>query len=485
MSVYKFTREWAKGIESGDGPLDRDGNARHHRTKSCNVYYNGRTIYSYGSHFPMGYIVAPNVVWLNGDRFSNTTNRHQSELRSAVASEAPNAKVVIVPESALTAAGVSYQTIEPVDVHGERWEYTLQTSDTAPADMSTELEELRPDYSQPYDTEAGRYPKAMLPVEAAYGAYDYSGRTDTSTYADTVGTVSRDGSKQLVRYSGGLYRWHTARHWLGDAVFTGIKDRTFNGTVGERAYFISSFDQQERRPLYFLSQLPGPVSSVDEAIESLAPDSVKTARELGRNVVRQGDMFAIAMDASTRQLKAMGATVEKRSVTVELRRYARDQVAMRDALLVVKETMPAYPSRVYYQHDKHTREEFDVLHKAWEKATDEWADELVSRCAAQFPDAPEVPRYGWSSALRYKPGAHDYTRDVTGSALYGTAHTATEVATLPDGRQFARGVLYHEPAVIGQTRARDHARRPLGRQWHLVARNTVPVSGTGRGRRAA
>jgi len=60
--------------------------------------------------------------------------------------------------------------------------------------------------------------------------------------------------------------------------------------------------------------------------------------------------------------------------------------------------------------------------------------------------------------------------------LYGTAHTASRVASLPDGTQLAWNYLYHEPSLIGRTDRKDHRRCPLKpRRWHLVARNTVPI----------
>lgn len=48
--------------------------------------------------------------------------------------------------------------------------------------------------------------------------------------------------------------------------------------------------------------------------------------------------------------------------------------------------------------------------------------------------------------------------------LHGTNHEASEVATLPDGRMFARGCLYHNP----DRRRADHARRRIGngKAWH-------------------
>lgn len=63
------------------------------RTKEGNTYFNGDTIYSYGSHFP----IARHVVNKSGDRavlfttrtYSVTTSRHCSAVRSAIPSGVP------------------------------------------------------------------------------------------------------------------------------------------------------------------------------------------------------------------------------------------------------------------------------------------------------------------------------------------------------------------------------------------------------------
>ena len=63
--------------------------ATYGRAKSTNMYFEGPTIYSYGSHFPMARLVLgkdkkPAAVLLTTRRFSNTTSQHQSDVRSAV-----------------------------------------------------------------------------------------------------------------------------------------------------------------------------------------------------------------------------------------------------------------------------------------------------------------------------------------------------------------------------------------------------------------
>ena len=51
------------------------------------MYYEGKTIYSYGSHFPMAYITGlqyglKDIVLQNSDSYSNSTAKHLNHMRS-------------------------------------------------------------------------------------------------------------------------------------------------------------------------------------------------------------------------------------------------------------------------------------------------------------------------------------------------------------------------------------------------------------------
>jgi hypothetical protein len=78
--------------------------------------------------------------------------------------------------------------------------------------------------------------------------------------------------------------------------------------------FLSGFDHGEPHLAYFFCELPKcDATTVDEAYEALKPDVVKLAEQMGRNVVRQGDVFAIETTATTRELKGKAKRIGRRN----------------------------------------------------------------------------------------------------------------------------------------------------------------------------
>lgn len=53
------------------------------RSNNGQFYFQGRKLYSYGSHFLVGYVVAPGAVFLNSDGYSPTTGKHKGEASHA------------------------------------------------------------------------------------------------------------------------------------------------------------------------------------------------------------------------------------------------------------------------------------------------------------------------------------------------------------------------------------------------------------------
>ena len=164
--------------------------------------------------------------------------------------------------------------------------------------------------------------------------------------------------------------WH--RQWSGTCPNKACRGRgRWTTTHKRRAKFLSGFDHNETRRCYFFCELPKmSETTVAAAYDALKPTAVRYAEVVGREVRRQGDIFAIETALATRDLRRRGAVFSKRT------------------------------------------------------------------------------------------------------HLIGTNHTATQVATLPDGTTFARGCLYHEP----DRRRADHARIKVPSGWSLIAKNTVPVT---------
>lgn len=236
-----------------------------------NVIPAGRDLYSYGSHFILARIMldkAGQRSWflVNGDTYSVSTSRHQRETRDAI--KATGLPSMIVPFTVLREAGIDRDSITMIDNDPERIDKTWVT--VAEAEV--------PEYAK--DNASG---------------YDYS--------------------SDYYRQNGDGWERATYRHWLGASVFRasysytdrehrdaeGMRDyRTVRGT----AYFVSAFDENEPQPLYFLAQLPKGCkpATVAEALECLKPAEVVSAEAAGAEVLRQGDVFAIATDVSTREL---------------------------------------------------------------------------------------------------------------------------------------------------------------------------------------
>lgn len=61
-------------------------NQEHGRNSNGSLYFNGNTIFSYGSHYTLGKIISVNgerIVLINNTSYSNTTANHQNEVSSA------------------------------------------------------------------------------------------------------------------------------------------------------------------------------------------------------------------------------------------------------------------------------------------------------------------------------------------------------------------------------------------------------------------
>lgn len=428
---------------------------------------DGEVLYSYGHWFEIGRLVRHPVTGaehsfaiLNGDRFSHSTGRHQADVRWALQQEAIES--VIIPFAALTAAGVVINTVRPAHVEPERYEVISHRADQPPAGMDIEGAQR--------DIDNG------TSVRFGEDWLNRSGTFRDGRIAQVVGYLHQTGdlrwfTQAVIKNNDGSYQWHTNRHWLGDCVFTATVSR--NGRNGrDDVPFISSFDRQETRTLYFLSELPRYAVNIDDALEALKPESVATAEMMGRTCTRQGDMFGIPMTGLTkRDIRKMGAEFIKRTVDFNWSGWAQQQLLQRDRLQIIAAEVGPEPAMDW---------ESRASHNAWLEIIGAKYNERFA--TGDNPSSRMTHGRAVQTGLRYRPDIWERrrARDVAAEPIYGTAHTASEVAVLPDGTTLARGSLYHEPSILGETRTADHARRRLGdgKTFHVIVRNTVPLQET-------
>lgn len=72
--------------------------------RSGNVFFEGRTIYSYGRHFPIATFVDPKktafpIVLFNSNRYSNSTAKHKSKVSAAIYKHAEPRRISVPMQS--------------------------------------------------------------------------------------------------------------------------------------------------------------------------------------------------------------------------------------------------------------------------------------------------------------------------------------------------------------------------------------------------
>lgn len=176
--------------------------------------------------------------------------------------------------------------------------------------------------------------------------------------------------------------WKTCKRCGGSGRFTGdswtdrwgnvfdrycsaCEGRGGNRSQGKRkAHFLSGFDYQESPAAYFFCELPPKArpTSVAEAYEVLKPDPVKLAEQMGRAVKRQGDIFAVPLTVSTRDLTKQGATRAKHAYILGTNHRATEVATLPDGTTLVRGTLTHAPQRRRPDHRR------VAVGKAWSLA---------------------------------------------------------------------------------------------------------------------
>ena len=305
----------------------------------------GDRIFSYGSHFELARPLrdrrgAVQGFLLNGDWASQTTSHHQAVVRSALRSQ----KTVTIPHSALEQAGINIDSVQILDVQEDWWEPYTATSITKPWFW---------DFDQDYADR--HYPNRRM-------------AGDVYTWTDTRHRLG--GS--VIRAKGEWEVGQTCPHCQGQPLegpATGWRWEKADGTVEYSEYhrphchrcggagwiavtrhrwarFLSGWDEQERRPSYFFCELPrtSKARTVAEAFEDLKPEPVRLAERMHRQVVRQGDIFAVETPTLTRSaLKTMGARFEKMGHLLRTNHAATEVAYLANGLTMARGIMHHRP----------------------------------------------------------------------------------------------------------------------------------------------
>lgn len=421
--------------------------------RSGNVFADGDLIFSYGSHFELGRLVRdkrdrPLFFLLNGDRYSVTTSHHQSIVRAAT--ERSGLPTVILPHSALHAAGIDLRSIEIVEVTRDRHEEINHRTHTQPEGSVWRVdpvhryvdltpEELQAIVDKRNDDERSYYERALKwaaegesyfvenpPLEPTLLTVEDLPDWDRREYRQ-VGTERRlyttsRGHRQIdvsIADDGTTtYSWTTYRHWLGESLIRARVDTTT--VVRCRACKGTGRLNNDPRP---------GMSATDEVWDAWQAGFCKACH-------RRGERY---------------------------RRHRRRAYFLSG--FDMNEPRPLYFFCELPKGPKPTTvaEAYEVLKPDAVRL----AEQMGRRVSRQGDIFAIELRDTDKRALR-KAGA---TFEKRGNLL-GTNHVATEVAYLPDGTTLVRGTLHHAP----RWRNPDHRRLTVGKSWHLVVKNTVPVS---------
>lgn len=450
------------------------------------MYGSGDRIYSYGSHFEIGRLTrwpkndAPRMFLLNGDRFSPTTTKHQNYVRWAVQRE--GLPVVIIPYSALEAAGVAFDSVELIDVTADRHETIHHTSyEKPPRAVWQEVEEFEDVPLTDAEVEAKLAERNAKHVEewerhrsyaeeeakefAETGKYRY-GRT-TALWAEYLAP----GSAPQVTTREDLERTHWGHtRPLTKRVKVGSHMVLLRAPKSWRTIDVEELPDGRTRYSWDTTRHWLGESLIRAKVPTVTRPRCKACD--GRGFFGVHPREAVHEEDYTNRHDYW----QDRHTATELGRCQRcDGQGSR----LVRRTRTAYFLSGFDQQETRPPYFFCELPKGSEPTTVAEAYECLKpdtvRIAEQMGrtihrqgDIFAVELRGVDKRELRKRGARFEKR----GPLFGTNHVATETAYLPDGTTLVRGTLWHVP----EWRDPDHRRVTVGKSWHIAIKNTVPVA---------
>lgn len=420
----------------------------------------GDEIFSWGPHFTVAHVNRNKdgslaLVLLNGDRYSVSTTRHQSTVRNTV--DRAGLTRVIIPFSALEASGVVLDSVRLLHSTEDHWDQTRHTATELPEEYcwgtrqvgqyrnltETELAEqiaLRQERAnqtwqstRQYHQRIARKEHSHITDEESRASQSWLVRNPQPRKATITDVPVRErrvwqitGEEPVIRARDGGAEADV--HWVhlpeGTTRFEWTTRRHWLGEsliVANVTYWAWARCTRCNGTGSYPTTWAGSVQEYRCSCQRGPRPGHEPTRKVRRNV-----KFLSGFDHNEARRAYFFCELPKCDATTIDAAY---------------EALKPNTVRVAEQGGLTVRRQGDIF-------------------AITMPNltTPMLTRLG---AVRRRRGQ-----------LLGSNHTATETARLPDGRLFARGFLRHQPV----RRDPDHAMQKIGRAWHLIVKNTVPLT---------
>lgn len=508
------------------------------RVSSMSV--NGDRIIHYG-HFDLAQIVRDKrghakLVVLNGDRwggpsgFGPSTSSRQAQVRQAV--ERTGVYSIIVPVTALAAAGIAPGDIEPIDVRDDRHETEHRSSSTKPGKEHVMMpcpegrtaitslyvsgthdcetgslyrrreggwEEWPQDATVPEDVvlhDEQPFPDepSILDDEGGWRAWrdrwsQYHGRQVPGRVPLKVPNPERvyvGRSKWQVAELGedGIWRWEVEHHFLGDSLFRArLRERVNVKPTPEQ---VAAFERHRH------------AASMATSLREHLFDENRAGRNWDDH--EQGELFpgrrhrwhsGYAVPRSPEMIAELEREAEHWNDEVEAAWRAftpliprgQDAMTSRDDRLVIQRTRRRtayFLSSFDYQESTPLYFLCELPRGARPTTVEEAIDCLKPpEVVAAEARGLQVTRQGDLFAIPTRLTKRQIRRMLRRTGfqkrlrVLGTNHSVTEGVMCKGGAVLGRGVMRHEP---DGWRGADHKPQRMGdgKTWHLLVRNTVP-----------
>lgn len=330
-------------------------------------------------------------TWSGGGWTS--TGQHQSMVRSATNHHAGTLGIPVmeIPFPVLESASIRFDSIKPLEIRDSRWTYHeiesyerpgvlgyVRTEDGSPKYVpeherdGVELDDTLSsvDYSKCGMAHAHATGHAELREDgkwhwtvqrhwmgdSIFRAKSSETRTRSLTAAESelyeryclVNHAAHDMYREYERsfkegegYDEALFKRYQdvsgykrdleSGNWWLPRVQRGARTNRLEFTVQRWATYLSSFDYNEPHRPYFMCELPYgcKATTVDEGVDALMPDVIRSAIAQGIDVKRQGDIYAIPTNLTTEVLESLALPVTVRRYIIGEHNYAERDVTLR------------------------------------------------------------------------------------------------------------------------------------------------------------